>query len=80
MHLLLRKYSSIFFLLERRSIDIRAKKSRIADDRHRLDYERCRLDEEERRLEYEEKVTLERLGDRPMDEAEVNRNKRIGII
>jgi hypothetical protein len=51
-------------------IHIEAERRRIADERRRLD-------DEERRLEYEEKVTLERLGDRPMDEDEVNRNKRM---
>ena len=55
---------------EGRMNHIEAKRRRIAGERRRLD-------DEERRLEYEEKVTLERLGDRPMDEADVNRNKRM---
>jgi hypothetical protein len=55
---------------EGRMIHIEAETRRIADERRRLDVE-------ERRLEYEKKVTLERLGDQPMDEAEANRNKRM---
>jgi hypothetical protein len=55
---------------EGRMIHIEAETRRIADERRRLDAE-------ERRLEYEKKVTLERLGDQPMDEAEANRNKRM---
>jgi hypothetical protein len=55
---------------EGRMIHIEAETRRIADERRRLN-------DEERRLEYEKKVTLERLGEQPMDEAEVNRNKRM---
>ncbi|KAL7454508.1 hypothetical protein ACHAWC_006126 [Mediolabrus comicus] len=55
---------------EGRMIHIEAETRRIANERRRLDVE-------ERRLEYEKKVTLERLGDQPMDEDEVNRNKRM---
>ena len=69
---------------EGRMIRIEAVRRRIADERRRLHDEMRRLhdemrrlNDEERRLEYEEKFTLERLGDRPMDEVEVNRNKRM---
>jgi hypothetical protein len=55
---------------EGRVIEIEAERRRIADERRRLD-------EEERRLEYEEKVTLERLGDQPVDE--LKRNKRMRL-
>ena len=57
---------------EGRMIHIEAERRRIADERRRLD-------DEERGLEYEEKITLERLGGQPMDEAEVNRNKRMKL-
>ncbi|KAL7458561.1 hypothetical protein ACHAWC_010922 [Mediolabrus comicus] len=63
---------------EGRVIEIEANKCRIADEKRRLDDERRRLDDEERRLEYEEKVTLERLGDQPMDELNRN-NKRMRL-
>jgi len=62
---------------EGRVIEIEANKCRIADERRRLQDEMRRLDAEERRLEYEEKVTLERLGDQPLDE--LNRNKRMRL-
>jgi Ran GTPase-activating protein (RanGAP) involved in mRNA processing and transport len=55
---------------EGRMIHIEAKKRRLVD-------EMLRIADERRRLEYEEKVTLERLGDRPMNEDEVNRSKRM---
>lgn len=55
---------------EGRMIYIEAETRRIADERRRLD-------DIEHRSKYEKKVTLERLGDRPMDESEVNRNKRM---
>ncbi len=57
---------------EGRMIHIEAETRRIADERRRLN-------DIEHRLKYEKKVTLERLGDRPIDEAEaeVNRNKRM---
>ncbi len=55
---------------EGRMIHIEAETRRIADERRRLD-------DIEHRLKYEKKVTLERLGDRPMDGDEVNRNKRM---
>ncbi len=56
---------------EGRMIHIEAETLRIADERRRLD-------NEERRLGYEKKVTLERLGDRPIiDGDEVNRSKRM---
>jgi hypothetical protein len=55
---------------EGRMIHIEAKK-------RKLDDEMLRIADERRRLEYEEKFTLERLGDRLVDEAEVNRNKRM---
>ncbi len=51
----------------------------IEAQKRKLDDEMLRIADERRRLENEEKFTLERLGDRPMDEAEaeVNRNKRM---
>jgi hypothetical protein len=55
---------------EGRMIHIEAETRRIADERRRLD-------DIEHRLKYEKKVTLERLGGRPMDGDEVNRNKRM---